>query len=175
MPQDPPTREDRYVRQEQWARLGSDGQRRVRAATVLVVGAGGLGSWLVEMLARMGVGRLRLADADRVDWTNLARQALYTEADVGRLKVEAAADRLAAINSDVAVAAVAAFEAAMAVRILAGSARDLSRRLTKMDLWTAGLRQIGTETPAAGCPCCGHRRFEYLETQDTRRTEGGET
>jgi adenylyltransferase/sulfurtransferase len=102
-------RADRYTRQEQFAPLGAAGQSRLRQATALIVGVGGLGSWSSAMLARAGVGRLRLVDDDRVDWTNLARQAMYDEADAeaGRLKVDAAAAKLAAINRDVAIEAVA--------------------------------------------------------------------
>ncbi|MBS3820538.1 MAG: ThiF family adenylyltransferase, partial [Phycisphaerae bacterium] len=100
-----PSIADRYVRQEQFAPLGADGQATLRDASALVIGVGGLGSWMAEILTRAGVGRLRVADDDGVDWTNLARQAMYTEADAdtGREKAEAAAARLAVINRDVTV------------------------------------------------------------------------
>ena len=105
MDQDTTSRTDRYVRQAQWAGLGADGQRKLSAARVLIVGAGGLGSWLSELLARAGVGYLRLCDADHVDWTNLARQALYTESDAeqGVQKVQAAAEALRQINSEIEI------------------------------------------------------------------------
>lgn len=90
--------------------MGPTGQERLRAGSVLVVGCGGLGSWASSLLVRAGVGRVRLVDDDRVDWTNLARQAMYTQADAqtGRLKVEAAAERLAEENDAVVIEPVAA-------------------------------------------------------------------
>src|SRR5690606_29909013 len=76
-----------------------EGQERLLAAKVLVVGAGGLGSPAALYLAAAGVGEIRVADHDRVDLSNLQRQILHGEADVERLKVASAADRLRAINS----------------------------------------------------------------------------
>ena len=70
---------------------------------MLVVGVGGLGSWTSEILARSGVGMLRLVDDDRVEVNNIHRQTYYTEADEGRPKAEVAAERLAQINSTVRV------------------------------------------------------------------------
>jgi bacteriocin biosynthesis cyclodehydratase domain-containing protein len=64
---------------------------------------GGLGGGVVADLAGLGIGRLHLVDPDVVDWSNLNRQVLYTEADVGRSKVDAAADRIRAMNPDVRV------------------------------------------------------------------------
>ena len=95
----------RYRRQTVFPPLGLDGQRRLSEGRALIVGMGGLGTWIAELLARGGVGFLRVADDDRVDLTNIHRQALYAEsdADVGRPKVEAAAERLAAINHDVRI------------------------------------------------------------------------
>jgi len=100
----------RYQRQTAFGPLAVAGQRRLAAGRVLIVGVGGLGSWAAELLARAGVGFLRLADADRVDRTNIHRQSLYDEDDarVRRPKVEAAAARLARINADVTVEPVAA-------------------------------------------------------------------
>ncbi len=102
-----PDQTDRYVRQEQFAPLGVEGQQRLGGGCALIVGVGGLGSWVASLLARAGVGRLRLVDDDRVDWTNLARQCMYTQADAEgqRLKAEAAAEVLAAINTDVEIEA----------------------------------------------------------------------
>src|SRR5258706_231911 len=74
-----------------------------RASGVLLVGAGGLGSPLGLYLAAAGVGTIGLVDADVVDESNLQRQILYATADVGRPKVEAAAERLRALNPDITV------------------------------------------------------------------------
>jgi adenylyltransferase/sulfurtransferase len=95
----------RYRRQIAFGGLGLDGQRAMIAGRVLIVGVGGLGSWTAELLARAGVGFLRLADSDTVDLANVHRQALYDEMDA-RLslpKAEAAAQRLGWINQTVRV------------------------------------------------------------------------
>ena len=93
----------RYQRQVRCSHLGEPGQKALRAGRALVVGAGGLGTWTAEILARSGIGMLRLVDDDLVELHNIHRQALYVEADDGRAKVDAAAERLAAINSSVTV------------------------------------------------------------------------
>ena len=71
----------RYGRQTVFDGWGLDGQRALMAGRVLIVGMGGLGSWTAELLARAGVGFMRLADNDKVDLTNIHRQALYDETD----------------------------------------------------------------------------------------------
>ena len=98
----------RYQRQELFASLGAAGQEKLCSATALIVGAGGLGSWVSELLARSGCGTLRIVDDDVVDWSNLARQGMYTESDViGRTpKAHAAAARIAQINHNVNVEAI---------------------------------------------------------------------
>ncbi|HUT58187.1 MAG TPA: HesA/MoeB/ThiF family protein [Phycisphaerae bacterium] len=100
---------ERYQRQTAFAHLGVAGQKRLAGSTALIVGVGGLGSRTAELLARAGVGRLRLVDADRVELVNLHRQGLYDEshAAAGKLKVEAAAERLKRINSGVEIESVA--------------------------------------------------------------------
>ncbi len=98
----------RYTRQIQFEGLGPAGQRRLAAARALIVGVGGLGSWSAELLARSGVGFLRLVDDDRVDLTNLHRQALYDTDDARSKtpKVRAAASHLVRINPAVTVESV---------------------------------------------------------------------
>ena len=93
----------RYHRQSILPEVGAEGQARLAAASVLVVGAGGLGSPALTYLAAAGVGRLGVVEFDTVDESNLHRQTLYVTADVGRPKVEAAAERLRALNPHVAV------------------------------------------------------------------------
>jgi len=97
------TREEliRYARHLMLPEVGYDGQRRLKAASVLVVGAGGLGSPAALYLAAAGVGELGLADFDNVALSNLQRQILHGTADIGRPKLESARDRLASINPDV--------------------------------------------------------------------------
>lgn len=91
----------RYQRQIALPGLGTEGQLRLRQARVLVVGAGGLGAPVLLYLAAAGVGTLGIVDFDVVEESNLHRQVLFTPADVGRSKVEAAIEKLSALNHDV--------------------------------------------------------------------------
>ena len=252
----------RYGRQIAFGGLGLGGQRALRAGRVLVVGVGGLGSWASELLARAGVGFLRLVDGDTVGPTNLHRQGLYDEADASAAapKVEAARRRLGRINAAVvveavaerlgrdnalrlagdvdvildgtdnwasrfllndlavslgrpwvfagvvgaeaqvmtilpgrgaclrcimdgppprcqdptcdgsgvlgpSVAAIASFQAAEAIKILARRLAEASPYLTKLDLWTNSLRRIDVGATARNrqCPCCGRGELDFLE------------
>lgn len=114
----------RYAVQERFAPLGPAGQEHLAAARVAVVGVGALGGTSAMLLARAGVGRLRLIDADCPSLENLHRQLLYTEADVaeGASKAADAARALAAANSLVAVEAVEVMlDPANAAVLLAGA------------------------------------------------------
>lgn len=90
----------RFDRQIMLPQIGEEGQRRLSASSVLIVGMGGLGCPVALYLAGAGVGRIGLADADTVSESNLHRQLLYSYADVGRPKVRAAMDRLRGIAPD---------------------------------------------------------------------------
>jgi adenylyltransferase/sulfurtransferase len=93
----------RYSRHLIMPEVGMDGQKRLKAASVLLIGAGGLGSPLALYLAAAGVGRIGLVDFDVVDFSNLQRQVLHGTPDVGRPKLQSAKDRLQAINPEVIV------------------------------------------------------------------------
>jgi len=93
----------RYQRQLMIPEIGEDGQALLKKASVLVTGAGGLGSPLLMYLAAAGVGRLGIVDHDEVSTGNLQRQILYVTGDVTRLKAEAAADKLRKLNPGIEV------------------------------------------------------------------------
>ena len=110
----------RYDRQIILRDIGEGGQEKLRAGSVLVVGAGGLGAPVLSYLVAAGVGRVGLIDDDDVQLSNLHRQILYTTCDIGRSKAECAADRLSALNPEVKLEAhEARFTAANARRLVA--------------------------------------------------------
>lgn len=93
----------RYSRHILLPEVGIEGQARIRRTRVLVVGVGGLGAPVSIYLASGGIGTLTLCDGDRVDLTNLQRQIIFRSADVGRPKVEAAAEAIVALNPQVRI------------------------------------------------------------------------
>ena len=93
----------RYSRHLIMPEVGMDGQLKLKAASVLCVGAGGLGSPVAMYLAAAGVGRIGIVDFDVVDYSNLQRQIIHGTPDVGRPKLESARDSLAAINPEVRI------------------------------------------------------------------------
>lgn len=97
---------ERYSRQTMLPQIGLEGQERLRAARVLIVGLGGLGAPVATYLAGAGVGHIALCDPDTVSLSNLQRQTLYAEADLGKPKAECALSRLRAMNSEIELTAV---------------------------------------------------------------------
>jgi molybdopterin/thiamine biosynthesis adenylyltransferase/molybdopterin converting factor small subunit len=96
----------RYSRQIMLEEIGYSGMEKIKDAKICVVGAGGIGNPVVAQLVGMGVGKIRIVDRDVVEISNLHRQHLYNESDVGKVKVEAALERLQKMNSDVNIEAV---------------------------------------------------------------------
>jgi molybdopterin/thiamine biosynthesis adenylyltransferase len=94
---------ERYARHIMLREIGGPGQQKLKAATVAIVGAGGLGAPAALYLAAAGVGRLRLIDDDTVSLDNLQRQIIFRSADVGAAKVDRARDALTALNAHVTV------------------------------------------------------------------------
>src|SRR5690606_10518784 len=94
---------NRYSRQMILAEVGVEGQKKLKEAKVLIIGAGGLGSPSSIYLAAAGVGTIGVIDADKVGMTNLHRQVLHTDADVGRPKTASAREHLEALNPDIQV------------------------------------------------------------------------
>lgn len=111
---------ERYAAHLALPGFGVNGQARLVAARAAIVGVGGLGAPAAQYLAAAGIGRLTLIDDDLVERSNLQRQVLYADADVGRPKADAAAEHLALRNSDVEIVAVRD-------RLLAANARQLLR------------------------------------------------
>jgi molybdopterin/thiamine biosynthesis adenylyltransferase/rhodanese-related sulfurtransferase len=108
----------RYSRHLIMPEVGLDGQLKLKAARVLCVGTGGLGAPCSLYLAAAGVGTLGLVDFDKVDHTNLQRQVLFTDADVGRPKIQVAVERLRALNPHIEIRAhEARFSSANAMQI----------------------------------------------------------
>jgi len=114
--------QDRYSRQVILPQMGNEGQRRLSTAKALVVGCGGTGGAIAQFLARAGIGKLTLMDRDVVEASNLHRQLLFEDRDIGCPKAYIAAERLKAINPDVEVAGLAEdFSAANAEKLVAGA------------------------------------------------------
>ena len=111
---------ERYARHIVLHGVGGPGQQKLKAARVLVIGAGGLGSPLIQYLAAAGVGTVGVIDDDVVSLSNLQRQVLHTTADLGRLKIESARDAVARLNPHVKMEL-------HETRLTAETARDLVR------------------------------------------------
>lgn len=116
-----PAERKRYARHLVLPEVGPEGQERLKAGSVALVGAGGLGSPAALYLAAAGVGRIGLLDFDAVDGTNLQRQVLYGTSDVGRPKVEAAIERLTDLNPHVEIVP-------HPIRLEAGNALEILER-----------------------------------------------
>jgi len=94
---------DRYSRQIMLEEIGYQGQLKLKQAKVCVVGVGGLGNPIVTRLATMGVGNIRIVDRDVIELSNLHRQTMFNEDDVGQVKVETAAKKLRKLNPDIVI------------------------------------------------------------------------
>src|SRR3712207_6668538 len=112
---------DRYARHLVLRDVGGPGQAKLKAARVLVIGAGGLGAPLIQYLAAAGIGTIGLVDDDVVSLSNLQRQVIHGTPDVGRPKVESATEAVARINPHILVEP-------HSTRLTADNARDLIAR-----------------------------------------------
>ncbi|WOJ89865.1 molybdopterin-synthase adenylyltransferase MoeB [Methylocapsa polymorpha] len=111
---------ERYARHIVLPGVGGPGQQKLKSARVLVIGAGGLGSPLIQYLAAAGVGEIGIVDDDAVSLSNLQRQVLHGAQDIGRAKVESAADAVKRLNPHVRVTP-------LKMRLIADNARDMVR------------------------------------------------
>lgn len=163
---------NRYARHILLREIGGPGQKRLKQARVLVIGAGGLGSPVCLYLAAAGVGHLTVADDDRVDTSNLQRQIIHRDADLDRPKAQSAADAMRALNPFITVEPVVArLEGDLAERLIADhdlildgtdnfDTRYLVNRLAvrlgkpliagAITQWEG---QVSLYHPAAGAPC----------------------
>lgn len=252
--------DERYHRQSLVPSIGEAGQQRLAEASVLVVGCGALGTVSADLLARAGIGHLRIADRDIVDVTNLQRQVLFDESDLASPKATAARNRLRSINSTIDIEAfvvdvdasnierladgctaivdgldnfetrylvndlavstnrpwfyggavgttgmsaaimpgespclrcvfpeppapglsptcdtagilgpvvhmVAAHQAMQAIKFLSGHAEAVDQRVHSFDAWANTRHAMDISVPRKDCPCCGLRRFEWLQEQ----------
>ena len=98
---------DRFSRQVMLEEIGYQGQLKLKNAKVCVVGTGGLGNPIISRLAAMGIGTLRIVDRDVIELSNLHRQTMFDEDDVGQVKVEVAANKLKKLNPDCKIEALA--------------------------------------------------------------------
>lgn len=172
MPDLTPDELSRYARHLAIPEFGIEGQRKLRAARVLCIGAGGLGSPITMYLAAAGIGGLGLVDPDVVEITNLQRQILFGQKDLGRKKLDAARDRLADINPHVDIQVYPElFTAANAMKIAADYdviidgtdnfptrylSNDVAVWLRKPNVYGSILRfdgQVGVFAPHLGAPC----------------------
>lgn len=136
----------RYDRQLILPEIGSEGQRRLSEAKVLIVGVGGLGSPIATYLAAAGVGTIGLLDMDIVSVSNLQRQVLYDESQQGEAKVLCASRRLKALNSDITVVA-------HHTRLTADNAREL---IAQYDIVADGTDNFATRyTISDACEALG--------------------
>ncbi len=114
--------------------IGEEGQRKIRSARILLVGAGGLGSPIATYLTGAGVGTLGIVDDDTVSVTNLHRQVLYSEGEVGKPKAECARNRLHGLNGDVEIVAYAE-------RLTKGNAAEI---ISRYDVVVDGMDNFAT-------------------------------
>ena len=152
-----------YSRQVALPEVGQAGQQRIRNASVLVIGAGGLGVPALQYLAAAGVGRIGILDGDVVEASNLHRQPLYGVADIGRPKAVAAADRLRSLNRDVRCDAIVS-------DATAGEHRRARRRLRR---GARVHRQPAGEVPGKRCRRARRQARLFRERLPVRRTAAG--
>ncbi|MFH1222792.1 MAG: HesA/MoeB/ThiF family protein [Pseudomonadota bacterium] len=97
---------ERYIKNINFSEIGVEGQKILCSSSVVIIGAGGLGSNFANHFVRAGFGRVRIIDKDKVELSNLQRQWLYDEEDIGKYKAQAAFSRLSKVNSEVKIEAV---------------------------------------------------------------------
>ncbi|MEC9487340.1 MAG: HesA/MoeB/ThiF family protein [Prosthecochloris sp.] len=151
---------DRYYRHYLIPEIGREGQHRLRASAVLLIGLGGLGSPAALYLAAAGVGTLGLVDGDCVEISNLQRQVIHRTGDIGRSKVDSAAETIRELNPDVALRYYREYATH---DLLAGMVQDYDIVISAPDTFDARL-MINDCCVAAGVPCV-HAGVSGIEGQ----------
>ena len=93
----------RYIRQEIYPKIGKENQEKLKSSKVSIVGIGALGTTVLDILARAGIGKIKIIDNDIVELNNLQRQTLFNEKDINKLKVEVAKEKIKLINSEIEI------------------------------------------------------------------------
>ena len=179
---------DRYSRQMRFHGVGEEGQRKLLASKVTLCGCGALGTVLANNLARAGVGSIKVVDRDFIEPSNLQRQVLFDENDVTenngmtmtiipnqtpclRCVFEAAPSPGSADTCETAgvlgpvVNIIASMQATEAIKILSGKPETINKELVQIDVWENTYRRVKI-APLLGkvdCPCCKHRKFEWID------------
>lgn len=182
----------RYSRQIMLPQVDIEGQQRISASSMLIIGAGGLGNPAAMYLASAGVGRLVLVDDDVVDQTNLQRQVAFTQAQVGISKVQALAERVLANNSEVTVETVdyrlddsSLLTAIASVDVVLDCTDNFdSRFLINRQCWSAGVPlvsaaaigfegQLSVYHPGVDSSPCYQCLYGEVEAQELTCSESG--
>jgi len=94
---------ERYIKHVNFSEIGQEGQKKLCSSSVVIIGAGGLGSNFANHFVRAGIGRVGIIDKDKVELSNLQRQWLYDEGDIGSYKADAALKKLSKVNSEIKI------------------------------------------------------------------------
>lgn len=137
---------DRYARHIVLPHIGGGGQAKIKAARILIIGAGGIGSAVIPALAASGVGMMRIVDDDVVSLSNLQRQTLFATSDVGRPKVAVTAERIATLNPHVMVE----------THVLRVDAANLAPLLDDVDMVIDGSDNFATRLAVSDAATAAH-------------------
>ena len=140
---------ERYSRHITLKEIGVRGQKKLLAAKVLIIGAGGLGAPAAMYLAAAGVGTIGIADCDRVELSNLQRQIIHTTGDVGKTKVQSAAEAINALNPDVTVKTYHAYV----------SSKNIAAMIEEYDFIIDGADNFPTKFLINDACVLGHKPF----------------
>lgn len=175
---------ERYARQAGLSGFGKNSEKILKNTKIVVIGAGGVGSALLPLLAGAGVGGIRIVEADKVSISNLHRQTLYLESGVGQSKARLAAERLKGINSEIEVEVLEkfltsksdVFEAIKGADLCVDATDNFKARILISEACTeAGVREILSSAGGYLSQLYmlgGEKTFGSIVADDAARTEG---